>query len=114
MPLTWHFPWGVGSILQNPPMSHSLRRAKPKGRRDGSQMRRGLLVRGMCLWDRAHLSAGVGRGTSHLGSSVPTIPGGPQPAVLYLPLLMDTRGGEMEVAPVPSPRAGLLAACTGN
>lgn len=51
LPMGEHlFPWaghfadlalspGVGSILQNPPTSHSLQQAQTKGRRDGSRIR---------------------------------------------------------------------------
>jgi len=63
----------------------------------------------MRRWDRVHLGAGVGRGTSRSGSFIPTALGTPCPAAVYLPLPVETQQGEMEVAHVPS-----LGACTGN
>ena len=77
-------------------------------------MWRGLLAQAVCLWDCAHPGAGVGRGTSHSGPFMLTAPGTPHLAAVYLPVPMEPRGGEMEVAHIPSLRAGPLGACTGN
>lgn len=71
-------------------------------------------MQGMYLWDCAHLGAGVRRGTSHSGSFVSTDPGTPRPAAVNLPWPVETRGGGMEAARVPSLRAGPLGASSGS